>query len=141
MALYVYRCPECGEVTEETRSIQIGPHPAPLHHEVLMKVVIQTSTIVYGNFEIGDDDFSLRYRNNGASEVAKRNNTQGRTNVNAILRKWGPKGMPLEARQDIDRTKLTKGGVRPPGVESSLEAPDVLSSSYARGVTTSEIGK
>ncbi len=106
-----------------------------------MQVIIQPSTLVFGNFEIGDDDFSLRYRNFGVNERAKSNGTQGKTNVNAILRKYGPKGKPLEARTDIDPTKITKGGVRPPGVTSSLEAPPELRSSYAKGISTSEIGR
>jgi hypothetical protein len=66
------------------------------------ELIIQPSMILFGDFEQGDDDFSRRYWLNGANESSKPNRTQGTTNVNAVMRKWGKKGMPLEARTDID---------------------------------------
>lgn len=136
MPVYVYRSPEGVEV-----EILAQTYEPDRYCPEGYVIVIQPSTLVFGDFEKGDDDFSQRYRLLGADQQSKPNRTQGKTNVNSILRKWGPKGKPLEARTDIDATKITKGGLRPPGVESSLEAPQELRSSNAKGVSTSEIGK
>ena len=138
MAIYVY-VPISGE--GETIEILTHDYEPHKHCPEGYRLSIQTSTLVMGDFEVGDDDFSTRYRLNGASEAAKPNRTQGKTNVNAILRKWGPKGKPLEARTDIDSTKITKGGLRPPGVKSSLEAPPELRSSSAKGISSSEVSR
>jgi hypothetical protein len=113
VANYVYRCDHGVEI-EAYRSIHLGPDPDMEidHHRTnrtpcKARVVIQPSALEFGDFEQGDDDFSLRYRPSGKDQLARPNRTAGQTNVNAVWRKWGKKGMPLEARKDIDSTKIT----------------------------------
>jgi len=138
MPIYEWRNEETGE-TREVRISTYDPErtcPGPT-----WKRIFSSSLLVFGDFHIGDDDFSRRYHLNGAAGAngGKANRTQGTTNVNSHIRKWGKAGRPLELNKDIDTSKswdTSKG--TPPGIDPSTEAPEVLQSSEARGMKANE---
>jgi hypothetical protein len=114
MPHYIYRCTQNHET--EIRKSKYDPYPTPECMECgsKTKLQIQPSLLYFGPywgsdnpFAGSDDDFSLRYKVNGIKEAAKRNRTQGTTNVRGVLRKWGKKGQPLETRTDINPKAIT----------------------------------
>lgn len=140
MALYEYTC-EQGHITEEFRDITKGPAPTVCPEcGTNQRTVYQPSLIVFGDFIIGDDDFSRRYHLNGEAgrNGGKPNRTQGQTNVNPLIRQWGKKGRPLEMNKDIDPKKMWNPNTPPPGVDPNTVAPVELQSSDARGLKLNE---
>lgn len=139
MATYEYSCDE-GHRQEEQRSIQEGPQPK-LCPECgkRQRTVFHSSLLVFGDFIIGDDDFSRRYHLNGEAGAngGKPNRSQGQTNVNSVIRKWGKQGRPLEMNPDINPKKMWNDKA-PAGVDPNLEAPVELQSSQARGMKLNE---
>lgn len=141
MAVYVYRCPNCAGLIEESRSIQVGPHPAPVCHDTPMQVQIQSSLLIFGDFILGDDDFSRRWHLNGEAgrNGGKPNRSQGTTTVNQHIRKFGKTGgTPLELRNDIDPNSTVQKGMTVPGVPDT-SAPEALRSSSAKGITLNDL--
>lgn len=137
MATYEYRCSN-GHIEEESRSIHEGPKPDTCPEcGAHQKNVYFTSLLIWGDFFVGDDDFSRRYHLNGEAGKwgGKGNRTQGQTNINAHLRKYGKAGLPLEFNPGVkDRTKSWDVDMgTPPGLEPTTEAPIELQSSSARG--------
>jgi hypothetical protein len=137
--IYVYSNRETGAVTEvlahsyEPEKYRPGPE---------WDLQIQTSLVIFGDFIIGDDDFSRRWHLNGKAGQygGKPNRTQNHTNVNPMLRKWGKKGRPLELNPDIDTTKswdASKG--TPAGVDPETTAPVELRSSEAKGTSVRDV--
>ncbi len=138
MALYEYQCENKNEihVREVYRTMVEGPQPGncptcglPEHR------IFHTSMLRFGDSFAGDDDFSRRIHLNG--EAGKngglRNKTQGTTNINKLLRKYGKAGLPLEANMGIDRTKAWRGNKAPIKALEGVTAPYELQSSEARG--------
>jgi hypothetical protein len=139
MPVYVWRSEKTGEIREE-RISKYEPELSRPGPE--WQLMIQTSLVVFGDFILGDDDFSRRYHLNGKAGQygGKPNRTQNHTNVNAHIRKWGKKGRPLELNPDIDRTKTwdtTKG--TPTGVDPNTTAPVELRSSDAKGTSVRDV--
>lgn len=140
MALYEYVCDE-GHSQEEFGSIEEGPKPK-LCPECgkPQRNTFHSSLIVFGDFIIGDDDFSRRYHLNGEAgrNGGKPNRSQGYTNVNPLIRKWGKKGKPLELNTDIDPKKMWNPNTPPPGIDPNTVAPVEMQSSDARGLKLNE---
>lgn len=138
MPTYVWKHKETGELTE-TWSSKYDPELTRPGTD--WELQIQTALLVFGSFYLGDDDYSRRYHLNGEAgkNGGKPNRTQGQTNINAHLRKWGTKGRPLELNPDIDTSKswdTSKG--TPAGVDPATEAPPELQSSDAKGMKFNE---
>jgi hypothetical protein len=137
--IYVWHNKTTGEVREERISTY---EPELSRPGPEWSLVIQTSLVVFGDFILGDDDFSRRYHLNGKAGQygGKPNRTQNHTNVNPMLRKWGKKGRPLELNPDIDTTKswdASKG--TPAGVDPATAAPRELQSSEAKGTSVRDV--
>lgn len=108
-----------------------------------MRRVFSSSLLVFGDFTIGDDDFSRRYHLNGEAgkNGGKANRTAGHTNVNPMLRKWGKAGRPLELNPDINVKKSWNTDMgTPPGLDPSTDAPAEMQSSSARGTHIKDEG-
>lgn len=136
MPIYVYRNPqgdECEVMAHTYEPEKYSPGPE-------WKQVFFPSMLVFGDFILGDDDFSRRYHLNGDAGKygAKPNNSQGKTNVNPHIRKYGTKGLPLESRKDIDPNSMTNIGQKVPGVPDT-SAPEALRSSSAKGITLDDL--
>lgn len=138
MPIYEFQNETTGEV-REVFSLTYDPQRASPGEG--WKRLFSAPLLVFGDFHIGDDDFSRRYHLAGPAGAfgGKANRTQGKTSVNQTLRKWGKAGRPLELNPDIDTSKswdTSKG--TPAGVDPATEAPPELQSSDAKGMKFNE---